>query len=297
MTQSMSAQRRILVATDLSEHSERAVARARVITESTNGVLTILHVVDDRLPKDLAEKQRSLVEAQFAKRVAAMRPEARQRTNWSVATGRDYKVILECAARNECGLIVLGIHRDELMRDLLIGSTLQRVIRNAQVPVLVVRNRSRAAYRRVVVGVDFSEEAELALDQAVIWFPDAEFRLIHAYDVPFQGFLAGRSIAHEISERSRKESEDFTRKFLSARRIPEAKRARFVCELSLGVDVDVLKKETARRRAQLLVIGRHGRSGFGALGLGGAAAELLANPPADMMIGGANPDPDRRGAR
>lgn len=278
---------RILVATDFSPHGERAVARAKAISKATNAPLTVLHVVDADAPKKYAEELREIAECRFAKRRTALRSDAGDRTTWSIAVGRDYKAILEYAEAGNCGLIVLGLHREELVRDLLVGSTVQRVIKGASVPVLVVRDLGARKYARIVVGIDFSKECAVALREAIDWFPNAQFNLVHAYDVPFEGFLAGNAVSAEVSARNRGQTREFMKTFLDEMPTSGGVAPKLKCGLRLGVDVDVLRKETSKIRAQLLVIGRHGRSGPVGRLLSGAASELLANPPCDILIGSA----------
>ena len=284
---------RILVATDFSAHAERAVVRAQAIAEATNAHLQVLHVIDADTSAKHADELREFAESHFAEYRAAMSAASRDRVSWSIVIGRDYKTILEQAEAAKSGLIVLGLHREELVRDLLIGSTVQRVIKGASVPVLVVRDPGRRKYARIVVGIDFSEECATALRQAIEWFPNAAFNLVHAYDVPFDGFLAGRAVTAEITAQNQNQARKFLETFLSEMPESPAGAPKLKCQLRLGVDVDVLRNETAAYRAQLLAIGRHGRSGpIGRL-LSGAAADLLANPPCDILIGSAAQRHDR----
>ncbi|HXV50076.1 MAG TPA: universal stress protein, partial [Candidatus Binatia bacterium] len=60
------------------------------------------------------------------------------------------------------------------MKDLLLGTTAERVVRKGDRPVLVVKRAADAPYRRVVVGVDFSEDSRYALELALRLAPQAE---------------------------------------------------------------------------------------------------------------------------
>ena len=52
--------KKILVTTDLSARSDRAVLRAIKLAEEFNSKLTILHVIDDQIPRGLIDSSRSI---------------------------------------------------------------------------------------------------------------------------------------------------------------------------------------------------------------------------------------------
>ena len=60
------------------------------------------------------------------------------------------------------------------------------------VPVLLVKDRPDNPYQRIMVGVDFSVYSRGAVEFAIGFVPSGEFHLVHAYDVPFKGFLYDR---------------------------------------------------------------------------------------------------------
>src|SRR5690606_320093 len=79
-----------------------------------------------------------------------------------------HKAIVARALDVSADLIVLGSHRART-GDAILGSTADRVIRTAAVPVLILRGRLSLPLRSVVAPVDLSEPARAALDQAVSW--------------------------------------------------------------------------------------------------------------------------------
>ena len=97
-----------------------------------------------------------------------------------------------------CSLIVTGIARDETLGRLLLGTTVEKLARQARQPVLVVKTRPRKPYHDVLVATDFSPGSRQALRAALQLVPDANLTLFHAYDVPFQGknvlFVSGLNI-------------------------------------------------------------------------------------------------------
>lgn len=143
---SYSGYRHILLATDFSEHSERALQRARELAAAGGAALTLLHVVDDLMMPgefyDLAgdiELEKTLME------VAHQRMEAlveglggEEGVSAEVITGNPGPAIVLYAHEHDVDLIVLGSHgRRGLER--LLGSSVNAVLHNASCDVLTVR--------------------------------------------------------------------------------------------------------------------------------------------------------------
>lgn len=94
------------------------------------------------------------------------------------------------AAAQDLGaeLIVTGSHGRRGLDRVLLGSVAERVVRGAEVPVLVARGDAAAAdggFRTIVVGTDFSDAADRGLDLAVeLAAPGAQIELVHFWAVP-----------------------------------------------------------------------------------------------------------------
>lgn len=169
--------REILWPTDLSEGAEAALAEAVAWCRRHGARLHVLHVAifDELNPFDPAhhlgdhaalwEGLRASVEKEVhgaLARVGALDLEVRTST---VKGNRPTDVILEHAAGAD--LIVMGTHGRTGLRSLLIGSVTERVVRESERPVLVVRrrdpNRPPLPPSRVLVPIDFSPAAAPAV--------------------------------------------------------------------------------------------------------------------------------------
>lgn len=90
----------------------------------------------------------------------------------------------------DADLLVMGARGAGFMRELLIGSTTERVLRKTTRPLLVVKQMAHELYRRVLVPVDFSLRSLEALQLAQRVAPQAEYVLLHAFEVPFEAGCA-----------------------------------------------------------------------------------------------------------
>jgi nucleotide-binding universal stress UspA family protein len=99
--------------------------------------------------------------------------------------GRNYIKLLEVAEGQKVDLIVMGAHGLENIQDGFLGSTVTRVLLQAPCDLLIVR-RSPIS-KRILVGLDGSEESAEALEKAVKWGQALELpiSIIAAYDPQF----------------------------------------------------------------------------------------------------------------
>ena len=145
--------RPLLVATDFSQCSERALTRAIDFATRLELPLVLLHVVE--LPRGvsahtrvepsgggeprpigvlLAETATRELERQAARaRAAGLVAETR------VQLGRADEAVVGAATELGATAIVVGTHGRTGLRHLLLGSVAERVVRRAEVPVITVR--------------------------------------------------------------------------------------------------------------------------------------------------------------
>ena len=200
-----------------------------------------------------------------------------------VRVGRAHVDILEMREKIGAEMIVLGVHREDAFKDLFRGTTAERVIRASSVPVLLVKDCA-GAYRRIMVGVDFSIYSRRAVEFAIKFVPDGEFHLVHAYDVPFSGFLYGRETQEQVSKQHEiqfhKMIDDEMAAFLSgfAPETPKLERV-----MKQGSAREVIHQQVGQIKPDLLVIGTHGRTGVAHALLGSVAEDLLSDPPCDVL--------------
>lgn len=118
-------------------------------------------------------------------------------------------MVLEAARKSHVDMIITGVARDELLRRMFLGDTVDRLIRKSAVPILIVRDRAFAPYHSMVVATDFSKSARVALETALSFFPKAGVSLFHAYDVPFAGYLGRTEVTKQFEGYGRDAADKF----------------------------------------------------------------------------------------
>ncbi|MGA3193064.1 MAG: universal stress protein [Candidatus Bathyarchaeia archaeon] len=152
---------KVLVALDGSEHSERALETAIQIAKKFRAKMTILHVYSVTVPAVIAPEPTTLTpagvpvvtSAEVAKMVEAARmvgnrlltggeqkaKSANVRVETVLREGNTVQEIVALAKEGEFDLIVMGARGISRIRELLMGSVSEGVIKNAHCPVLVVK--------------------------------------------------------------------------------------------------------------------------------------------------------------
>jgi nucleotide-binding universal stress UspA family protein len=279
--------RRLLLATDLSARSDRALDRAVQLAREWHADLVAMTVVETpERPDPLAVPTWPPIEDHEARRRLAQRQLERDATSLDhpasihIAHGEAALAIAQTAADKDAGVIVTGMARNELFGRFLLGSTVERLVRNVPQPVLVVRNRVHGKYRRILVATDFSDASRHALHAAARFFAGRDLILYHAHQVPFAASAdkaARKQIIRNIEAGE-------CAAFLAGSDLPAEvrKRLRVVIEGD-GLEI-ALGRYVREHQVDLAVLGTRGRTGLMNVLLASMAARLLAWLPCDTLI-------------
>lgn len=271
----------ILVATDLSPRSELAFGRALQLASQEQASVRLLFVIDDALPASVVEGLRQESENLIAHQLLPRAAQARIEATVAVRPGRPFEAILGEADAVNAVLIVLGTHRQDETRDLFVGSTAWRVLRESRRPVLQVKNPASGPYRRVLAAIDFTAASQEALLLACRFSAGADFSAVHAFRVPFVDTLPSYEVRQEASDRLRLEMEEKIGETLRSLSPPDHPFA-IHAEVQAGDVLEVIRRECDRVRPDLLVIGTRGRAGAAEAFHKSIAESLLRRPPCDI---------------
>ena len=138
---------RILVPTDGSTETERAVAHAASLAAAHDAELHAVYVLNSAsfagFPMEgswdgVGDTLRREGEAALD-RVEAIAADHGVEVTTHVEEGSPSKRIVTCAEREGCDLVVMGTHGRGAIDRLLLGSVSEGVVRDSSVPVLTVR--------------------------------------------------------------------------------------------------------------------------------------------------------------
>jgi len=287
------ALRTVLVPLDLTPGSEAVLSRLCRLPLAENARVTLLHVVPRYLPA--ASRKKALEDARYALAGHADR----------LAAKLSASVALECEARagaaaaeigraGDAGwaqLIVMGRRGGSELRDLFIGSTAEQVVRGARLPVLVVRDRARHAYRRPLLAASGDELMPnlLAMLLRLVPPPRPPMAWVHAFDAPFRGLIYP-SLTQEQRSDFEKDFERRARATLSARitaarlRVAPGDTAKWRAVVLPGSPRRVIPNTVSFLRADLLAMGTQAHGGLAHALLGTVAGDVLRDVSCDVLV-------------
>ena len=297
----------LLVPTDLSEESEKAVAYTRALLNSFPGTVHLLYVHDI----DFAYAVPSVMTAspllasgdverglrKDVDKLARKFELAGETSKRHVRTGRAYREICDFASEIGADLIILATHGRTGLKRLMLGSTAERVVRHAPCAVLVVRERERefvdvskgnaAALRitRILVPLDFSESSREGLLYAISFANrfGASLVLLHAIQVmPF--VPAGSAAANEripapgVIERAARLR---ARKFLKT---IDFAGVNYEMEIQSGPPAQEICHFAETAGVELIITSTHGQTGLAHALIGSVAEHVVRYAHSPVLV-------------
>ncbi len=162
--------KRILVPTDFSEHAEDALKVAAQIAKKNDSEIIVLHMLE--LPHQMNDAilgGASIPETMlFMKKANEMLDEISSRPYLDgipvteiVKMDKPIHGITQVSKDYDVDLIIMGSHGSSGVEELLIGSNTEKVVRNSEIPVLVIKkNISSFKVDNIVFASDFSAETK-----------------------------------------------------------------------------------------------------------------------------------------
>jgi nucleotide-binding universal stress UspA family protein len=277
--------KRILVATDFSNHAERALYWGAALAKRFNAELELVTSVfvmplaagphTYGIPPDYLRNVREQADRHLDE-LAALFASAGLRVECTVLHEDPSSGICARAAETKADLVAIGTRGRGGLSHVLLGSVAERTARLAPCPVLAVHAGSPQPrpLRKLLVPMDYSAAALAALDLArTLLDPGGELLLLHAIAPVLSAGAPERPLEDPRAEQWARAEFEKLRGSLAGT------KARL--ELRYGApDVAVIEAAT-EVSADAIVMGTRGRSGIAHLLLGSVAERVLrrALPP------------------
>ena len=294
----------LLVATDFSPQSRRALDAAAALAKDLGVGIVLAHAAADRreaLP-GTRRRTRQVIEATDEVAELSAWAESARADGLPVAAveapGDPAEVILQAAKDHQCSMVVLAASGKGLARTLLLGSTAREVLRRSRRPVLVVPHRAGKPRegegrpgKAIVAGLDLSSESEAACGVAFALAKDlgAVVRLVHVVElpVPFTALpYPDGALPPEVVDRMEQEGAAAL-----ARQASKARRHKVgaVPVQHVGQAASALLADAKQAGASLIVVGSHGKSPGRRFFVGSVAQTLAQFADRPVLV---VPDPD-----
>lgn len=283
--------RRLVVATDLSLASERVVDCVASWTALGLQRVTLAHVHAVRTVGGLEGTLRRDHEPKLERQAERLRA-AGVPAEWQLAFGVPYLDLDRIAVDLNADGIVIGSHGASWLKEVMLGSVADAILRHSSRPVLVLKvDRPRALdqeasdsvrgdlFARVLLPTDFSDAAERALARVAqsCGRMGSAVHVLHVQDV--------RRVRPHLEDRL----DEFDRvDALRLDRIAEHLRGVGAAQVSHEIVVDhpvrAIVGVAQRWQATLVVVGRTGRGWLRELALGSTAHEVARRSPVPVLV-------------
>ncbi len=282
---------KILLATDGSEYSEGAIREAIKLAKACASRLTVMSVIDNNpefeaLAPQIIEKKVKLAR-QYLDTVEARAKEAGIECETLVLEGEDaYRTITDEAARNKSTMIVMGRRGRTGLKRLVIGSVTARVIGHSSCNVLVVPKDATLDFKSIVVATDGSKYSTAAVAEAItiakrngsaltviaavpsdlLTTTDIDFTMNQQQLIAENEMKEAEKNAKEAKEKAQRESVDAKAFVLSGR------------------PYETIIQTAQETKADLIVLGSHGRTGIEKFLMGSTAERVILLSSCSILV-------------
>ena len=293
----MPTMKRIVVGTDLSWYASRAETRAAMLAHELGGVeLDLVHVIGSLALESLRhlltqppeQTERRLIDS-VKEKMAGIAHRLAEKHGIPVTPileiGRAHSEIARHAEAIDAGLVVLGAHGGSFVHELFLGSTAEKVLRKLSRPVLIVKREPQAPYQRILVPVDFSEPSRRAMEFALRIAPHAHITVLHTFEVPYEAKLRFSGASDEAIRAYRAEAEAQAdramQQFIS---ILKATASPLSDIVEFGPASAVIRGKAEVLEPDLIVMGKHGQSGWEDMLLGSVTKQVILDASCDVLV-------------
>lgn len=292
----MNCVRTILVATDRSERACHAEVRAGMLGSELNA--DIVEVMGTCHGKTATASPAALPAEAVTFQGAATAPgetpaavPALFLRGADPAGSRTYRTGISPAAtvgRAEdmaADLIVVAGKPDSFFAGIASRFRNEELIRISERPVLLVNREPEQAYRNVLVGIDFSPESRNAARVALAVAPEAHFTFLHVFHVIDEGMLLAHDVSIDTIHGYRMQAREAARVKLNSFIETLGPRTQLISRaLERGVPGPIIHSHAQRIHADLVVVGKHGKSRLVDFFLGSVTKHLIGYSRCDLLV-------------
>jgi nucleotide-binding universal stress UspA family protein len=289
---------RIACATDFSPAGAGAVRRAGLLAARFGAALAVVHVVPSSLWED-AEHWLADRLGFAAPDVAQARAVALQRLRDATADeaacagvdchavvryGRPAPEIAAAAVEFSADLLVIGAHGEHPVRDLLMGSTAQHLLRIAPCPLLIVKRPPPFEYASALLPTDFSAPAARAARVARALLPEAHFHFVHAFELPYDGLMRYAGVDEATVQAYRTAAHAALTARLADVAAAFGAPARASAQVRHGYAPARIDEWIVELAVDVVALAAHGKSALEAAFIGSVSAHVVQSDPCDVLL-------------
>jgi nucleotide-binding universal stress UspA family protein len=281
----MGRYRKLLVAFDGSETSEHALRESFKLAVNEGSWITVVSVVPPysgdldmvAVGNVISAMRKPCEDALLKVKEIAGAEKVLVKTVYE--EGEPYERIVDLADAENCDLIIMGRRGQRRLARALVGSVTARVIGYSRKDVLVVPKDAAVGWRKILVATDGSKYSNAAVAKAMDFAKSygGELMVVSIVDVPSEFYAEAPKVVEDMARKAkgfveevRKQSEEF-----------DIKTSIFTAE---GEAYEVITRLAKDEKADVIVMGSHGRTGLKRLLMGSVAEKTIGHSPCPVLV-------------
>ncbi|MBI5056367.1 MAG: universal stress protein [Nitrospirae bacterium] len=282
---------RLLLSTDGSEFGEGAIREAIKLAKTCSSKLFAIYVIEtnpeyETIAPQLVEKAEKEAR-QHLEAVKAMASKEGVECEIIARQGEDpFKYIVEEAAKNKVSMIITGRRGRKGLKRLMMGSETAKIIGHAPCNVLVVPRAANIEFNRIIVATDGSKYSEAAVREAIGIAKRCGSTLIAISVVPSETASPFDIVHTEMMKETIVEKElkmaECTIKDLKA--ASEKEGVPVTGFIYSGKPYEAIINTAKEKKADLIVVGSHGRTGIDRLLMGSVTERVIGLSECAVLV-------------
>ncbi len=281
----MGRYRKILVAIDGSESSMHALRESFKLAVNEKSWITVTSVIppyEGELElvgvRNIVASLRKPCEDALS-RAEKFAKEERALIKTVCEEGAVYERIVDLAEAENCDLIIMGRKGASRLESALIGSVTARVIGHSRRDVLVIPNGSQVGLKNILLATDGSKYSNIAAERAVDFAKSygGNLKVVSIVDVPAEYYAEAPKAVDNLIESAK----GFVKDVKKSAEAAGVDADTFVGE---GEAYEIITKLSREQKADIIIMGSHGRTGLKRLLMGSVTEKVIGHSPCPVLV-------------
>jgi len=268
--------RKILLSTDGSLFSEGAVQESIFFAQACGADLFVLHVMESNPEFDtIGVRAVAQKEAEIKSHIEEIKKMAvNEDIKTSLIVKRSDEIdraIIEEAEKNEIDVILMGRRGRKGFKKIFMGAVTERILTNSPCKVLVVPKDFMIKGETIILATDGSPCSKVAQKEAVSMVGRCDF-LKNIIVISAAKNEAALAEAEKLVEDVKSQIVDVNKKI------------QVECIIGLGKPHKIILENAAEKNADIIIMGKYGKSAIETFFIGSTTEEVIALAPCSVMV-------------
>jgi len=275
----------VLVAVDMSAMASEALKRAIAIAREKEAQLIVIHVIEPLFVESPLAKtaDKETIRQELVKLIDQHNAEAGVEYMLFVENGKAAETIMLTIKKTQIDLIVVGSHGKDDVDSKYFGSTTLKLIQSTKIPVLIVKNRIKGAYRHMLAPTNLSVHSRESVLFANTLFADASRKYLYAYETISKAQAMTYHFSEEEAKTFRAQKRSIAKMALETFVQAVGPGEMALIDYCASVNEDLLDY-VVNANADLLVLGSKGVENLNSFVFGSTASYLVQRSPIDVLV-------------